>query len=326
MLKDSFGRVHDYLRISLTDQCNFRCLYCMPHEEMKFMPGEELMSASEIFSIAKLFVEQGIKKIRLTGGEPLVRKDIQTILLNLYELDVELTLTTNGYLLDKHIELLKTAGIKSVNISIDSLNKETFKQLTQRHAFEKVWANIELMIQNHFHVKLNMVVVKGVNDHEISDFVALSKNLPLHIRFIEYMPFSGNDWEHQKVFTHQEILNKLQEPYPIQKLEDLKHDTAKKYQVMDFKGTFAVISTMSEPFCGDCNRLRVTADGQIKNCLFSAEESNLLASLRAGKDILPIIKQSVLQKKASQGGQFSAHYENTQAENIVNRSMIKIGG
>ncbi|MDZ4666981.1 MAG: GTP 3',8-cyclase MoaA [bacterium] len=326
MLKDSFGRVHDYLRISLTDQCNFRCLYCMPNEQMDFLPSSELMSADEVVKLAEIFVSQGISKIRLTGGEPLIRKDIGDIIEQLSKLPVELTLTTNGVLLDKYLDQLLAAGIRSVNISLDTLNAVNFKQLTQRNSFDKVWSNILLMLQNGFHVKVNVVVMRGKNQHEISEFVALTQSMPLHVRFIEFMPFTGNAWEHEQVYTHQEILADVGERFSINKLQDFKHDTAKKYQVEGYMGTFAVISTMSEPFCEDCNRLRLTADGQIKNCLFSADETNLLASLRKGKDVLPVIRHTVMQKKARQGGQFASSYEETLAENITNRSMIKIGG
>jgi len=326
MLVDSFGRKHDYLRISLTDQCNFRCLYCMPKENMEFLPNANLMQADEIFKIAQIFVEQGINKIRLTGGEPLLRKDFAQILQQLSKLPVSLTLTSNGYLIEKYLPQLIEAGVKSINLSIDSLQPQNFKHITQRNGFDKVWNAIDLLLKAKFHVKLNVVVMKDNNLPEILDFVKLSIHQKLHVRFIEFMPFTGNAWEQAQVVTHAEIIDLVRTKYTITKLVDEKHETAKKYQITGAKGTFAIISTMSEPFCEDCNRLRLTADGKIKNCLFSAEETHLLKNLREGKQILPVIKQSVWQKKARMGDQFPENYKDTVSAKIENRSMISIGG
>lgn len=326
MLKDSFNRSHDYLRISLSDQCNFRCLYCMPDEQMEFKPAAHLMSADEVVHLAEIFIAQGIRKIRLTGGEPLVRKDAKEIIERLAQYPIELSLTSNGVFIDKFINSLVTAGVHSINISLDTLDPIKFKSITQRDVFDKVWSNVKLLLQHKIHVKVNCVVMKGINDNEIAAFVGLTKDLPLHIRFIEFMPFTGNDWNKNKVFTHSEILAEIEKEFFFIKLQDAKHDTAKKYQVQGHKGTFAVITTMSEPFCSDCNRLRLTADGKLKNCLFSAEESDLLNQLRAGKDILPLIQQSVLNKKMSQGGQFSDTFSDTDPLKLINRSMIDIGG
>ena len=326
MLLDSLGRKHDYLRISLTDQCNLRCLYCMPNENMEFMPNNHLMQAQEIFEIAKIFVEQGINKIRLTGGEPLLRKDFPDIISLLAKLPIQLTLTTNGILIDKYLSQLVEAGITSVNLSLDTLQAVKFTQITKRKGFEKVWRAIHLLLQENRHVKINMVAMKSKNLDEILDFIALTIKLPLHIRFIEFMPFTGNAWEQSQVVTHHEILDLVRTKFEFSKLIDEPNDTSKKYQVKGAQGTFAIISTMSEPFCSSCNRLRLTADGKIKNCLFSVEESNLLERFRNGQDILPIIKQSVWEKKAQQGGQFPKNYQDTVPEKITNRSMISIGG
>lgn len=326
MLVDSFGRKHDYLRISLTDQCNFRCVYCMPHEQMEFMPKESLMQANEIYEIAKIFVFQGVKKIRLTGGEPLLRKDFGQIIEKLSTLPITLTLTSNGYLVDKYLNQLQQAGIKSINISLDSLRSGSFAEITQRNSFAKVWQNIELLLSAQFHVKINVVAMRSKNFNEILDFTALTIKYPVHVRFIEFMPFTGNEWEQNQVITQHEILEKISLHYRFQKLEDEKHDTAKAFKIEGAAGTFAIISTMSEPFCNDCNRLRLTADGKIKNCLFSAEETHLLQQWRAGNDIVPVIKYSVQMKHARQGGQIPSDFTQTQADSIINRSMISIGG
>ena len=326
MLKDSFGRVHDYLRISLTDVCNFRCQYCMPNEDIRFMPAGNLMQTDEINLLAREFVNHGVKKIRLTGGEPLIRKDAQQIIELLSKYPIELTLTTNGYRLHEFIDVFKAAGIKSVNISLDTLDKEKFKQITKRDAFEQIKQNIGLMLQNNFHVKVNAVIMRGFNDHEINDFVSWTKNFPLHIRFIEFMPFAGNKWNDEKVFSFKEIIETIEQKFSIIKLKDEDNATAKKYKVLDHTGTFAIISTMSAPFCSSCNRMRLTADGKMKNCLFSKGEIDLLGALRNGENLTPLIKQCLFEKEEASGGQFTKDYERIDASKLENRSMINIGG
>ena len=326
MLKDSFGRIHDYLRISLTDNCNFRCSYCMPVEEMEWMPQSKLMSKEEILKLAEIFVSLGVKKIRLTGGEPLVRKEFPEVLAGIAKMPVEQTITTNGVLIHKHIQALKDAGVRSVNVSLDTLKKEKFKQLTRRDQFDQVWDNIQLLLQEGFRVKVNAVALNGMIEQEICDFVRITEKLPLHIRFIEFMPFSGNHWNSQKVVTAAQMLELVKTQFAVTKLEDQKHDTAKKYQVPGFVGTFAFITTMSEHFCGDCNRLRLTADGKIKNCLFGKEELDLLGALRRGEEVESLIRLSVSRKHAALGGQFSPDYLKANPDAIENRSMIKIGG
>ncbi|MEO8147660.1 MAG: GTP 3',8-cyclase MoaA [Bacteroidia bacterium] len=318
-LKDSFQRVHDYLRIALIDKCNFRCNYCMPDEDMKFFANNKLMTADEIIGIASKFIQHGVKKIRLTGGEPLVRNDVAYIIERLSEFPVELCITTNGVYIDKHIDTFKKARLKSVNVSFDSLHESRFKEITHRDYFKQVLGNIHLLINEGFHVKVNMVVMKNVNEDEVVDFVKLTQHLPVHIRFIEFMPFAGNAWSEGKLFTYREMLGKVQSSFTIEKLTDKQHSTSKKYKVPGFEGTFAFITTMTTPFCGDCNRLRLTADGKMKNCLFSKGEADLLTPYRNSEDIVPIIKTCLMQKKEMLGGQ-------TDPEKMENRSMIQIGG
>ena len=286
---------------------------------MKFALHSTLMTADEINSIAKIFVNLGVKKIRLTGGEPLVRKDARQIIQLLSELPAELTITTNATKTDSFINDFKNAGIKSVNVSLDTFDKEKFFSITRRNDFDKVWANIHQLIANDFHVKLNLVAMEGVNDDELIDFINFTKTLPVHIRFIEFMPFPGNDWKREKVFTYIEMLEKIRANFEIEKLYDQKHSTAKKYRVRAFAGTFAFINTVTLPFCGDCNRMRLTADGKIKNCLFSKGEIDLLTAFRRGENIENLIFMSLKDKKKQTGGQdFSLPTEN--------RSMIAIGG
>ncbi|MFC0655712.1 GTP 3',8-cyclase MoaA [Mongoliitalea lutea] len=326
MLLDQFNRKHDYLRISLTDSCNFRCSYCMPDEDIQSMPNAYLMQVDEIELIAQKFVELGVKKIRLTGGEPLVRKEFPLILEKLSTLPVELTLTSNGVLIDRYLEQLKAAGIRKVNISLDTLRADTFFQLTKRDQFQKVWDNILLLLEHNFRVKVNVVALNGIIEKELLNFVQLTKEYPLHVRFIEFMPFTGNYWNKEKVLTAGKMLDMVKEKFEVTKLKDAPNDTAKAYQVPGFLGTFAFITTMSEHFCSTCNRMRITADGKMKNCLFGKEEMDILGALRAGKDIESLIRLSVWNKHAALGGQFTPDYTQAEAEKIENRSMIKIGG
>ncbi|KRP13001.1 MAG: cyclic pyranopterin phosphate synthase MoaA [Sphingobacteriales bacterium BACL12 MAG-120813-bin55] len=325
MLKDTFGRQHDYLRISLTDNCNFRCAYCMPDEEIDTLPEVRLMQADEIFTLASIFTDLGVKKIRLTGGEPLIRKDAAAIMERLSSLPVELTITSNAFLADRFISTFRKAGMRSLNVSLDTLHADKFVLLTRRDKFQQVWNNIQLLLREGFRVKLNCVVMKGVNSDEICQFVELTKALPLHVRFIEFMPFDKNNWQDKRVFTWHEILEAVSEKYIFKKLTDDPHDTAKKYRVPGHMGTFAVISTMSAPFCSTCNRMRLTADGKMKNCLFSSGETDLLQALRRGEDVEQLIRQNILDKKEKLGGQME-DYTTTDPGTILNRTMISIGG
>lgn len=326
-LFDSFGRKHDYLRLSITDSCNFRCLYCMPDEPFKSTPSIELMSGQEIFEISKVFVEQlGINKIRITGGEPLVRNDFETIIEQLSSLQTAIGITTNGVLLHKYFDLFEKNGVKNLNISIDSLEREKFKYITKRDLFQTVWDNIKESIKRGFNVKLNVVVMRGFNEDEIPEFIALSHHHPIEVRFIEFMPFTGNSWEKNKVIPISEMLSQVSKHFTYEKIEDSKNDTSRKYKInSESQGVFGFISTMSNSFCAGCNRIRVTSDGKMKNCLFGADEFDLLKAFRNSEDLKELIKYGILKKHKEKGGQFS-EMENVENQNIINRSMIKIGG
>ncbi len=327
MLKDSFNRIHDYLRISLTDKCNLRCTYCNPVDLPKgHYAHSNKMTVDEIDLIAGVFVQLGIKKIRLTGGEPLVRKGAGEIIQRLSRHPVELAITTNGVFVHEFIDVFQQAGMKSVNVSLDSLKKNKNALISGRNEFERVFGNVQLLLKNNFDVKVNTVLMKGVNDDEIPDFVEWTRHQPVHIRFIEFMPFAGNQWSKEKVFSQEEILNLIASHFDFNRLPDDDHGTAKKFAVNDAKGTFGIISTMSHPFCGSCNRLRLTTDGKMKNCLFSKGEADILGALRRGDDIVPLIKQCVWDKKKAQGGQFDSNYKNIDIAQLKNRSMIHIGG
>ena len=326
MIVDSHHRIHNYLRISLTDACNFRCFYCMPNEEVEVTPHSKLMSKNEIISLAKTFVKLGVNKIRLTGGEPLIRKDVAEIIEALSLLKIALTMTTNGALIHKYIDVLKKANIQSINVSLDTLNADTFLLLTKRNQFDQVKSNIELLLQHNFSVKVNVVAMKGINDHEINSFVSWTKNHPIHIRFIEFMPFTANQWHHEKVISYKEILSSISEEFDYIKLIDGKNDTTKKYKVVGHQGTFAIISTMTAPFCSSCNRIRLTADGKLKNCLFSKTETDLLVALRNNENIEALIHENFIGKEKELGGQLLSDFTKVDASVLENRSMISIGG
>ncbi|MBU6157842.1 MAG: GTP 3',8-cyclase MoaA [Bacteroidetes bacterium] len=326
MLKDSFNRVHNYLRISLTDHCNLRCFYCIPEEGYLFSKQDQLMTAEEIITLSSVFVRLGVDKIRLTGGEPLVRKDFPIIYEKLSALPVNLHLTTNGILIHEHLNLLKKFGCRSINLSLDTLNADTFLLLTRRNQFQQVYDNMLSLVNSGFNVKVNVVVMKGINEHEINRFIGLTKFMPVDIRFIEFMPFEGNYWVAAKVFTLSEILATIQTEFNFEALPHEKNETAKRFKINGHRGTFSIISTMSAPFCGDCNRIRLTADGKLKNCLFSKSETDLRTPLREGKPVDELIRDCILQKSKMLGGQINVHYESLSAEEIKNRSMISIGG
>jgi molybdenum cofactor biosynthesis protein A len=328
-LQDSFGRKHNYLRISITEHCNLRCSYCMPEEGIALTPKPHLMTADEIIFIAKTFVDNGVTKIRLTGGEPLVRKDAKHIIEELGKLSVDLTITTNGILIPKFIDTFKEAGIKTINISIDSLIKEKFNQITRRNYFDTVFENIDLLLSEGFKVKMNVVLIKGFNDDEIIDFIALTKNKSVEIRFIEFMPFSGNQWDKSKLVSYAEVMETVESKYTfseIERLTDAPNDTAKNFKIVSHLGSFAVISSVTNPFCSTCNRIRLTADGKLKNCLFSNLETPLLDTLRDGKSIIPLIQKNLQSKKPIRAGMDDdLKFQNPELFS-QNRTMIAIGG
>ncbi|WP_248722665.1 GTP 3',8-cyclase MoaA [Seonamhaeicola sp. ML3] len=329
ILQDKFGREHTYLRISLTERCNLRCSYCMPEEGVQLSPKSHIMTYEEVYEIAKTFVDNGVTKIRLTGGEPFVRKDIPVVLEKLASLPVELSITSNAVIIDRFIEVLKANGIKKINVSLDSLDKDKFTLITRRNQFEKVYNNILLLVKEGFTVKVNAVLMKDFNEDEIIDFIELTKDLPVSIRFIEFMPFDGNKWDLSKMVSYKEIMKKVNHHFPkdtVERLQDAPNDTAKNYRIKGYKGSFAIISSVTNPFCDSCNRLRLTANGQIKNCLFSSSESDLLTTLRQGGSIEPIIAKAVQSKFKTRGGMDTLKKLQRPDLHGKNRSMITIGG
>ncbi|UKN03199.1 GTP 3',8-cyclase MoaA [Paracrocinitomix mangrovi] len=324
-LIDNFGRSHDYLRISLLERCNLRCTYCMPEEGIPLRDKQLFMSQEELFDIVDTFVSLGVNKIRLTGGEPLIKKNFAQILAHLATLNVNLAITTNGILLDKYWNELKDSGLDTLNISLDTLIEERFNAITRRSYFERVLNNIEEAIARGFDVKVNVVLIKGTNEDEILDFIEFTKNRNVSVRFIEFMPFDGNQWDWSKTVSFKYIIDTVSEKYgsALQKLEDGENATARNYKIKDFKGSFGIISSVTNPFCDSCNRLRLTADGKIKNCLFSSEEIDLLNAHRNGQNLEDLILKSVKSKHAERAGLKSFDADDFSSEN---RSMVSIGG
>lgn len=326
---DRFQRVHDYLRISLTERCNLRCFYCMPEEGIQLREKSKFMTSEELLIIAKTFVELGVKKIRLTGGEPLIKKDANHIIEELGKMPIELSITTNAVIVDRFIHVFKKAGIQSVNVSLDSLNTDNLDKITRRSFGKRIIENIDLLIREGFDVKINAVIIKGVNDDEIVPFVKWTQHKNISIRFIEFMPFDGNKWNLDKLVSHQEILQTINNYFAKENVKPIvlkPSDTAKNYQLMGALGIFGVVSTITNPFCDSCNRMRLTADGKLKNCLFSVSESDLLSQLRQGKDFINTIQKTILSKKKARSGIIS--FDDKRAERVFlkNRSMTSIGG
>tara|TARA_R110002050_G_scaffold270252_4_gene413268 strand:- start:1442 stop:2344 length:903 start_codon:yes stop_codon:yes gene_type:complete len=300
----------------------------MPADGIQLSPKSHIMTYEEIYRIAHKFVENGVTKIRLTGGEPLVRKDVSLIMEKLSTLPLELAITTNGVIVDRFVKQFKKCGIQKINVSLDSLDALKNESITRRNYFTKVYNNILLLVKEGFEVKVNCVLMKGFNDNEIIDFVELTKHHNLQIRFIEFMPFDGNKWNMEKLVSLEDILKQVYRRYDLAhftRLKDQPNDTAKNYKIKDYQGSFAVISSVTNPFCDSCNRIRLTANGQLKNCLFSTSESDILTPLREGKSIDPIIQKAIRSKKKIRSGMDTLDkFKDPNSHD--NRSMIAIGG
>ncbi|XP_028018590.1 molybdenum cofactor biosynthesis protein 1 isoform X4 [Balaenoptera acutorostrata] len=303
-LTDSLGRHHSYLRISLTEKCNLRCQYCMPEDGVPLTPKADLLTTEEVLTLARLFVKEGVDKIRLTGGEPLVRPDVVDIVAQLHQLEGLRTIgiTTNGISLARLLPQLQKAGLSAINISLDTLVPAKFEFIVRRKGFRKVMEGIHKAIElGYSPVKVNCVVMRGLNEDELPDFVALTEGLPLDVRFIEYMPFDGNKWNFRKMVSYKEMLDTLRQQWPeLEKLPEEESSTAKAFKIPGFRGRVSFITSMSEHFCGTCNRLRITADGNLKVCLFGNSEVSLRDHLRAGaseEELLSVIGAAVGRKK-----------------------------
>jgi cyclic pyranopterin phosphate synthase len=329
-LKDSYNRPIRDLRVSLTDRCNFRCFYCLPHGEPPIAPKEQMLSYEEIEYVCDIFVELGIEKIRLTGGEPMMRRDIETIIEKLSALKVkglqDLALTTNGYFLPDRAQGLKDAGLDRITISLDSLKPDTFKQMTGVDVLDRVLAGIEAAKQARLEpIKINVVVVRNHNEEEVADFAAFARKHDVKMRFIEFMPLdSGHDWSRSDVVSGKEIYERINEQFPLVALDVFRgSETSSRYRFADGgRGEVGIIAPVTEPFCGACSRIRLTADGQIRTCLFSTVEHSLRDVVRTGAtraEIIDFIESVILKKEPR-------HYINEPQFVAPSRSMSFIGG
>ena len=285
-LRDKFGRKISYLRLAVTDRCNLRCQYCMPAKGVDIVDRKELLSYKEMYRITRVLSELGVNKVRLTGGEPFVRKDFVNFLESLSfndKLD-EINITTNGALISNHIEKLEALNINSINLSIDSLHKEKFAKITRRDVFDEVFETFQKLKNSKLNLKLNVVIQAGFNTDEIIDFVELSKENDIAVRFIEEMPFNGKGqrameelWDFNKIITH--IKNHFSD---IDILTSKKSSTSINYKIPNYVGTFGIIPAFTRTICGDCNRIRITATGLFKNCLFDGGVFNVRDFIRDG--------------------------------------------
>lgn len=329
VLKDSFGREIRDLRVSLTDRCNFRCFYCLPHGEPPVAPKEQMLSYEEIEYIAEIFVSLGIEKIRLTGGEPMMRRRIEVIINKLSALKPrlhDLALTTNGYFLPDRAPALKDAGLDRVTISLDSLKRDVFRQMTGVDVLERVLEGINAAKRAGLvPIKVNAVIVRGHNEDEVVDFALFAREHDIRMRFIEFMPLdSGHDWSRELVVPGREIYNRVNERFPLVPAHVRRgSETSSRYLFADgAPGEVGIIAPVTEPFCGACSRIRLTADGQIRTCLFSTVEHSLRDVVRSGATRAEIIEyiESVVMKKEPR------HYINDPGFRQPERTMSFIGG
>ena len=324
--QDSYHRRIDYLRLSVTDRCNLRCTYCMPEGGVPRLDHEDILNYEEFIRLARIAVGMGISKIRITGGEPLVRKDILFLCANIAATPglKSLSLTTNGLLLAQYVRGLFVAGIKRVNVSLDTLKPEKYAAITRRDAFEQVWAGIRAAQETGFApIKLNAVVMHGVNDDEIEDLATLTYHYPFEVRFIEFMPFQGEDGD-SRLVSADVILERLSRVAPLlPAVSENSNGPARLYRFPNALGKIGIISPISEHFCHTCNRLRLTADGKLRTCLFSVEEIDLKTPLRQGasdKEVTEVISAAIRRKPERH------ELDNRMLRKCISRPMVKIGG
>jgi len=325
VLTDGFGRRHTYLRIAVTDRCNLRCVYCMPAADFRWRPRPEILSLEEILRIAGLMTGLGIEKIRLTGGEPTVRDNLEWLVAKLARLPGLKTLgmTTNGARLREKAHALRAAGLQSVNISLDTLRRDRFTEITKRDRLADVLAGVDTAIDAGFcPLKINVVVLKGVNDDELCDFADLAREKLVNVRFIEFMPFAGNAWQRERVVPWSTAKAVIEERHTLTPRANGNDGVARDFDLPDAAGWISFISPLTAQFCGGCNRVRLTADGAIKSCLLHRAEVSLRDLLRAGagEDELAGLIRSAL------AGKDFAHPPECDLPDIENRCMTAIGG
>ncbi len=327
-LIDNFGRQMEYVRLAVTDRCNLRCQYCMPAHGIDIVPRQELLSYKEMYRLIRVLTELGVNKVRLTGGEPFVRKDFVGFLemLSYNDLLDAINITTNGAMISKHISKIEQLKkVKNINLSIDSLHREKFAKITRRDVFPEVYETFENLEKSSLNLKLNVVVQSGFNTDEIVDFVRLTKDKNVAVRFIEEMPFNGKGQrEMQENWTFNKILNEVKTEFDVQEIKSEKSSTSRNYKVDNHIGTFGIIPAFTRTICNDCNRIRITSTGTFKNCLFDDGVFNLRDLIRKGasNDDLKELFLSLVKQKPENG--FIA--EANRKKGGVSESMSTIGG
>ena len=328
MLLDNFGRQMEYVRLAVTDRCNLRCQYCMPAHGIEIVPRQELLTYKEMYRVIRVLTELGVNKIRLTGGEPFVRKDFVGFLemLSFNDLLEDINITTNGALIYKHIKTLeKLKKVKNINLSIDSLQADKFNEITRRKAFDEVFKTMEALEKSSMNLKLNVVVQSGINTNEITDFVRLTKEKDIAVRFIEEMPFNGKGQrEMQEAWNYNKILNEIKSEFDVSGIQSEKSSTSRNFSIENHKGYVGIIPAFTRTICGDCNRIRITSTGTFKNCLFDDGVFDLRDFIRNGasNDDLKELFLSLVKEKPKNG--FIAEANRTKGD--VSESMSTIGG
>ncbi|MDA9333464.1 GTP 3',8-cyclase MoaA [Polaribacter sp.] len=327
-LTDNFGRQISYVRLAVTDRCNLRCQYCMPAHGIDIVPKEELLTFKEMYRLIRVLTELGVSKVRLTGGEPFVRKDFVGFLemLSYNDLLDAINITTNGALIAKHIAAIeKLEKVKNINLSIDSLQAVKFNEITRRNSFDTVFKTMGLLEKSSLNLKLNVVVQSGINTDEINDFVRLTKDKNLTVRFIEEMPFNGKGQrEMHENWTFNKILNEIETEFKVTEVQSEKSSTSRNYTIENHRGTFGIIPAFTRTICNDCNRIRITSTGTFKNCLFDDGVFSLREFIRNGasNDDLKKLFLSLVKEKPANG--FIAEANRTKGD--VSESMSTIGG
>ena len=326
-LRDGHGRLIGDLRVSVTDRCNFRCQYCMPAEGLPWLERTEILRFEEIERLVSLFGDMGVHDVRLTGGEPTVRKEFPRLAAMLAQVDTvhDLSVTTNGYLLERDAEALVRAGINRFNVSVDSLQRDRFFELTRRDALPQVLRGLERLASfpEAHPIKINAVAIRGFTEDEVIPFAEFARRTPYEVRFIEFMPLDADHaWTEDSVLTGAEIRDAIDAVYPLERQPRDPHATARVYRFADGHGKVGFINPVSEPFCGDCNRIRLTADGRLRTCLFSLNETDLRGPMRDGVDdreLERIIRDAVWRKELK-------HHVGEPGFIQPARSMSAIGG
>lgn len=323
-LQDKFGREINYLRLSVTDRCNLRCTYCMPERGMTFEPKEHLLTYEELLNLVDVMDSMGINKIRLTGGEPFVRADLMHFVRELTNRSFlkQISITSNLTLIRPHLDELESLAVRDINVSLDCLDQKKFLEITKRDAYGEVSDALHEMIDRGFNLKVNCVVMRGVNEDQILPLIDLAKDHPISVRFLEEMPFNGAGGKAETPINYKDILSVIGQAYEYTKMIDGPHSTSQNYQIAGFKGSFGVIPSFSRTFCGDCNRLRMSATGEIRTCLYGHSQLNLRDMLRSGATN-DELKEALLIAVANKPKDGFAAAEENEKQYL---SMTKLGG